>query len=58
MDKSKGDLSVRLEIWVKFDKDSDTKLALSFEEALAEFLKANESKIKVGFSKVSYKSHK
>mmetsp|Transcript_71973 Transcript_71973/g.83631 ORF Transcript_71973/g.83631 Transcript_71973/m.83631 type:complete len:209 (+) Transcript_71973:45-671(+) len=58
IDKSRGDLAIRLEIWVKYDKDNDTKLALEFEGALADFLKANESKVKVHFSKIQYKSHK
>ena len=57
-DKSRGDLSVRLEIWVKFDKDQETKLALEFESGLADFLKENEGKVKVHFSKIQYKSHK
>jgi len=58
IDKSKGELGIRLEIWVKFDKDNDPKLALGFESALADFFKENEAKVKVAFSKIQYKSHK
>ena len=43
---------------MKFDKDTDPKLALGFESALADFFKENESKVKVAFSKVQYKTHK
>lgn len=59
IDKSKGaDLQVRMEIWVKFDKDKEQTTALDFEKGLAEFLSLHESKTKSGFGKIQFKSHK